>query len=133
MTPRSHSATIPSSVEPPRRDGLALAIACVVVALAFSLEERPGGRLAMLGLEGLTLPNVCASRIVLGTTCPGCGVTRAIVRLAHGDWRGSWRIHRLGFPTALFILAQIPYRLVVMGRRMGPSFVRRLNRGQGAS
>lgn len=133
MKPAPFAPSIKPADAPPRHDGLVLAVACLAVAFAIMLEERPGGRLALWGRDGLALPNVCASRIVLGIACPGCGLTRAVVRLAHGDGPGSWRLHRLGVPTAILILAQIPYRLVVIGRRVGPLLARRLTRGQEAS
>lgn len=107
----------PSAAHGPRHHALALALAILAIALALALEERPAGRLALFGRAGFTLPSVCASRMVLGVDCPGCGLTRAIVSLAHGDWRGSWRRHVLGAPLALFILAQVPYRLAVLARQ----------------
>jgi hypothetical protein len=37
------------------------------------------------------MPSVCVIRRVTGRPCPGCGMTRALARLAHGDLRGAWR------------------------------------------
>lgn len=31
-----------------------------------------------------------------GIPCPGCGLTRSIAHLAHGDFALSWRLHPLG-------------------------------------
>ncbi|HET9111202.1 MAG TPA: DUF2752 domain-containing protein [Ktedonobacterales bacterium] len=39
-------------------------------------------------------PSVCLIRRVTGRPCPGCGMTRALSRLAHGDPRGAWRDNR---------------------------------------
>jgi len=37
------------------------------------------------------MPSVCVIRRVTGRPCPGCSMTRALSRLAHGDLRGAWR------------------------------------------
>jgi hypothetical protein len=93
-----------------------LAVACAVGVLAFLLEEGPDGRVAVRGFPGVPLPQICASRSLLGLKCPGCGLTRSIIHLARGDWRTSWRNHRLGGLIALVIALQIPYRLLALHR-----------------
>lgn len=40
-------------------------------------------------------PPVCLIRKVFGVKCPGCGMTRAISSLAHGDIRKAVRYNRL--------------------------------------
>lgn len=37
------------------------------------------------------MPSVCVIRRVTGRPCPGCGMTRALSCLAHGDLRDAWR------------------------------------------
>jgi Protein of unknown function (DUF2752) len=96
-----------------------LALSLAVVAMAFGLVERPGGRVTVRGLTGYPLPTACASRSLLGIRCPGCGLTRSFIHLAEGDWRASWRSHRLGGLLAAMVLAQIPYRLLAL-RRSAP-------------
>ena len=52
---------------------------------------------ALLALPTRSLtaaPSVCLIRRVTGRPCPGCGMTRALSRLAHGDARGAWRSNR---------------------------------------
>ena len=79
-----------------RRHREMLAISRVVLMLAFALVEVPGGRVAVRGLTGYPLPPSCVPRGLLGINCPGCGLTRSFIHLAEGDWRASWRSHRLG-------------------------------------
>ena len=43
----------------------------------------------------------CGFRYVLGADCPGCGMTRAMAALLHGDLRASLRWHPLALPFAL--------------------------------
>ncbi len=89
-----------------------LAVACVVVVLSLLLNVRSDQRCEIRGLPGIPLPETCWSYSVFGVKCPGCGLTRSIVYLAHGDWRASWEMHRVGFVMALVILAQFPYCIV---------------------
>lgn len=36
-------------------------------------------------------PSVCLIRRTTGHACPGCGMTRALSALAHGDLQSAWR------------------------------------------
>ena len=50
------------------------------------------------------LPSICAFHDLTGLPCPGCGLTRSWVSLAHGHWREALVWHPLGpllFLTAL--------------------------------
>ncbi len=94
---------------------------CFVVAvLAFALVEVPGARVALRGFRDYPLPQSCASRSLLGLRCPGCGLTRSIIHLAEGDWRASWRSHRLGGLMAAVLIFQVPYRLLALRRPETP-------------
>jgi hypothetical protein len=93
-----------------------LASACAIVFLAFALVEVSDGRVAVRGLTRYPLPESCPSRSLFGIKCPGCGLTRSVIHLAEGDWRASWRSHRLGGLLAAVIVFQIPYRLIAMRR-----------------
>lgn len=44
------------------------------------------------------------------TSCPGCGLGRAITYLFHGDLQQSWKLHRFALP-ALFTLASRIFQL----------------------
>lgn len=51
--------------------------------------------LFILGLVGVWLSETghgipCIFHAVTGLQCPGCGVTRMLSALLHGDWRGAW-------------------------------------------
>ena len=86
-------------------------LAVVVVMLAFLLTVRSDQRVALRPLPRIVLPESCQSRIWFGMDCPGCGLTRSFIHLAHGDWASSLRIHRAGWILAIATLLQIPYRL----------------------
>lgn len=55
------------------------------------------------------LPHVplCLFQIVTGRPCPGCGMTRAMLRLSQGDVVGSLRMHPLGIVLAGLLFAAL--------------------------
>ncbi|TAL12155.1 MAG: DUF2752 domain-containing protein, partial [Frankiales bacterium] len=52
-----------------------------------------------------TGPVLCPVRRATGRRCPGCGGTRSLVRLLHGDLRGSAAAHPLGPALGLLLVA----------------------------
>lgn len=94
-----------------QRHGTMLLAAMVVVVLALMLEVAGDERVT---LGGIPLPPTCASRSLFDVDCPGCGLTRSFVLLAHGDWTGAWRMHRLGWLLAMLTLVQFPYRIAAL-------------------
>src|SRR5439155_25542638 len=95
-----------------RRHVEMLGVAAFVLVAALSLDVRPDERVAFL--SRYPLPELCLSRSWFGVSCPGCGLTRSIVLLAHGDWHGSLAMHRLGWLLAASLLFQFPYRLLAI-------------------
>jgi hypothetical protein len=41
-------------------------------------------------------PSLCPFKVMTGLPCPGCGMTRSVVTLLHGDLRTSLYFHPLG-------------------------------------
>jgi len=93
-----------------RHDVHMLLIAAAVLVLSLLLQVRSDQRVEFRFLPGFPLPESCVSRSVFGVECPGCGLTRSFVYLAHGDWRASFARHRLGWLMMLAVLVQFPYR-----------------------
>lgn len=52
-----------------------------------------------------TGPSFCPFKLMTGLPCPGCGMTRSVVALLHGDVTGSAYFHPLGVPFVLAMLA----------------------------
>ena len=90
-------------------EALSLAVAVIVLSLALQVQ---GDRVAFWFLPDHPLPQVCMSRAYLHVNCPGCGLTRSFVHLAHGQWESAYRSHHLGVLLAFFTVIQIPYRLL---------------------
>lgn len=87
-----------------------LAVGLAVPAVAALLVVIDGERIALSPFPQFPLPTACLSRNLFGIECPGCGLTRSIVYLVHGEWSASWQMHRLGGLIFVLIVAQVPYR-----------------------
>lgn len=90
--------------------------ATAVLAVAAALEVRAGGRVGPIGLPGVVAPESCLAKRIFGFACPGCGLTRSFIHLAHGDLAASLRCNRVGWLLMTFVAAQIPYRLYRLTR-----------------
>lgn len=88
-------------------------VVCAAV-LIVAVVAQPGAD--VVHLFGHALPGMCVFRATFGIPCPGCGMTRSFVFLAHGDPRAAFAMNVLG--PALFVLtaAQIPYRALRIWR-----------------
>ncbi len=93
---------------------LGLALATIALSLALRYD---GERVRAPG--GIRLPGMCASKSLFGFDCPGCGLTRSFVALAHGDLRGAIALHAVGPAFFAFAVVQVPYRLWRRARERG--------------
>jgi hypothetical protein len=59
--------------------------------------------LRFLPRTGLGLP-LCMFRQLTGLPCPGCGLTRSMIVLAHGDLATAALMHPGGFPLFLLLV-----------------------------
>ncbi len=74
--------------------------------LAVILEPaRPGQ--TVVSLAGVPIPPLCGMKRGLGIDCPGCGLTRSWVSLAHGQLSDSLTFHRMGWLVMLYACCQI--------------------------
>lgn len=89
-----------------------LVVGLVVLGAAALLDLREG----RVCLGGLALPEMCAWRRLLGWTCPGCGLTRAVVAAVAGRWAEAWRLHPAGLVLAAALAVQTPYRAWQLAR-----------------
>jgi hypothetical protein len=55
------------------------------------------------GMSGAPVEPVCLFYRVTHVSCPTCGMTRALLSLAHGDWRAALAFH----PWAIALVAQV--------------------------
>ena len=74
------------------------------------------------GIVALRLP-FCPLASVVGVPCPGCGLTRATLALAHGELRHALELHPLVFvlaPLFIWAVSSAAVGYVRGSRRTGP-------------
>ena len=104
-----------------RRHRQMLAMACGVLGLSLVLQVRSDDHAAFCFLPDWPIPSSCPSQTIFGVDCPGCGLTRSFVLMAHGDWHRALSKHRVGWLLGLAVVWQIPYRLAaLLGRNRQP-------------
>jgi len=99
---------------------LGLSVVVVVLSMLLSLGSEPGQ--VMVPWLNRPLPPLCTMKQVTGLDCPGCGLTRSFIALAHGQWRASLGYNAAGALWFAIIAIQIPYqafqlRRIARGRR----------------
>lgn len=57
------------------------------------------------------LPELCNLKRFTGIECPGCGLTRSFICMAHGEWYAAWKFHAAGPIWFIAVVAQVPYRI----------------------
>lgn len=93
----------------PILNGALLAILAGGALLLFSLEVTPANTVRVPWAD-LELPQTCQFVIRTGKPCPGCGITRALVSAAHGDFATARAFHVGGVPIWFMLLAQLGLR-----------------------
>ncbi len=83
-----------------------------ILLLAALLEPTP----EVVSLFGWEIPTLCGFRMLTGTPCAGCGLTRSFAFMAHGAPLEAFRMHALGPPLFLLFATQPPYRLYTLIR-----------------
>src|SRR5262249_47049977 len=86
---------------------LALSSGVLLAAAILSIRDR--SQVVLPGLQ-LPIPELCTMRRLVGIDCPGCGLTRCFISLAHGDLAAAWSYNPAGLWLFLIMAFQIPFR-----------------------
>jgi hypothetical protein len=92
---------------------LALCVSALGLSLILRVDEQ---QTVTLRLSGSPLPSICTFKRLLGVDCPGCGLTRSFISLAHGDVRSAWKFNPAGPLFFAIVLFQLPYRALQIWR-----------------
>lgn len=80
----------------------------------------PAGALAALPTALLEQgPVLCLFRRLAGVECLGCGMTRAMAALLHGEWQAAAELNALSLPLAAALGAVVAGDAVRLARRLG--------------
>jgi hypothetical protein len=93
-----------------------LAVSVVVLALAATMSVRGEGTQVSLPWMTSPLPELCHMRRMTGLDCPGCGLTRCFISIAHGDVAAAARYNLGGVLLFGLLIAQLPYRSLQLWR-----------------
>jgi len=85
----------------PAQARVALQIAWVLLGACVILGSAGGWNVESVISH---LPPLCLFHAVTGIDCPGCGMTRAFLHLAHGDFTAAWSFHPFSPFVALLLL-----------------------------
>jgi len=92
---------------------LALAVGVLVAARVLSIRGESDVVLPWLGWS---VPQLCAVQRTFGLACPGCGLTRCFIALAHGEWQLAWQFNPAGLVLFALVALQIPWQAAQIAR-----------------
>lgn len=92
-----------------------LCVAAVVLVLSCVLRIEDSDTVVMPWINH-PLPNTCTYKRWFGVGCPGCGLTRSFISLAHGDLIAAWNYNPAGILLFSVALAQLPFRMIQLWR-----------------
>jgi hypothetical protein len=95
---------------------LNLLVLSVVVLVLAGVLQVPGNDTVVLPFLSVPLPDACWFRRLTGIGCPGCGLTRCFICLAHGELARAWHFNPGGLAFFVLAVAQIPYRSIQIWR-----------------
>jgi hypothetical protein len=83
---------------------------CIGVLLLSAILSVRGSTQVVLPLFNLPLPELCMLKRYTGLSCPGCGLTRCFIAIAHGDLTAALAYNPAGVILFVMVAIQIPLR-----------------------
>lgn len=93
---------------------------CVTLAAVMHVGENRG---VYFPGSSAPIPELCTLYSRFGIDCPGCGLTRTFIHMAHGQLGSAWQTNPVGMLVFLFACLQIPMGAAQVIFRMRNSFV----------
>ena len=87
--------------------GLVAAFCVVVVFLSVAMRSTGDQHVFLPGMS-IPLPELCMTKTVLGIPCPGCGMTRGFISIAHGQWTRAWAFNPVSFLVFALVVGADP-------------------------
>ncbi|MBF0547555.1 MAG: DUF2752 domain-containing protein [Candidatus Riflebacteria bacterium] len=98
---------------------LRLSILVIFLSFVLTLNPQNGGEVSFFSFK---LPGVCTSQYFFSVPCPGCGLTRSFVAMAHGQFKLAFEYNRIGPLLFGLVLLQLPYRIARLNNRLNSQF-----------
>src|SRR5688572_25368366 len=87
-----------------------LLVSSSVIMLLAAVLRSQGAANIIVPLITKPTPPACTTKRFLHIDCPGCGLTRGLVCLAHGEVARAWHYNPAGLWFFGLVAMQIPYR-----------------------
>ena len=94
----------------------------IIILLSFLMKTNDSNQVFLPGVP-VALPESCATKMYLGIDCPGCGMTRAFIRISAGQFKKAMQLNSASLVVYLFVAIQIPWhamQLLRIGNGSGP-------------
>jgi hypothetical protein len=89
--------------------------AATVLVLSAILQVR-GPETVVIPVVDVALPGTCTYKQFIGMECPGCGLTRCFISMAHGRPVAAWYFNPAGVLFFAIVAAQLPFRGIQIWR-----------------
>ncbi len=116
---------------PPRRGmiaavtsfhGIMLTGSGLIILLSFLMKTDDFQQVFVPGIA-VAMPESCLSKMYFGVDCPGCGMTRAFIRISRGQFVKALQLNLASPAVYLFFAIQVPWHTMQLwriGKGIGP-------------
>lgn len=83
-------------------------VGAALVLVAAGLLQVGEQRQVLLPVQSIVLPETCTMHARFGIDCPGCGLTRSFIYLAHGRFADAYALNPASLLVFLYVVWQLP-------------------------
>jgi len=107
---------IASEEEPDTALHWSILLAAMGVLLLAAILQVRGPETVVIPVVDIPLPGSCTYKKFVGMDCPGCGLTRCFISLAHGRPLAAWFFNPAGILFFAIVAGQLPFRGIQIWR-----------------